>query len=409
MRLGRLSGLERQKIHDELLQVQDAIRYYNEVLADDSLVLSILKDDLIAIREKFGDERRTEITASFDDIDDEDLIEEEDVAITLTHFGYVKRVPVDTYRSQRRGGRGIKGQQVRDEDFVENIMTTSTHNHILFFTNMGRMFKLKGYQIPEAGRQSKGTALVNLLELEAGEKVNATIALREFTEDQYLTFVTKNGVIKRSILSEYDTSRKNGFRAINLDEDDEVIAVNLTDGTKEIIIGTANGMAIRFTEEDARVMGRTAHGVRAIRLVGDDKVVGVCIADENAKLLVVSENGYGKKTEFDEYKCQNRGGKGVLTYRITEQTGKVAGLKAVTDEIDIMLITDAGEIIRMHTDEISTYSRVTKGVRLMRLNDNVKIVSLATTDREEDEEEDTETTEGATEVVEVEPVEATEE
>ena len=405
MRLGRLSGLERQKIHDELLQVQDAIRYYNEVLAEDSLVLSILKDDLIAIREKFGDERRTEITASFDDIDDEDLIEEEDVAITLTHFGYVKRVPVDTYRSQRRGGRGIKGQQVRDEDFVENIMTTSTHNHILFFTNMGRMFKLKGYQIPEAGRQSKGTALVNLLELEAGEKVNATIALREFTEDQYLTFVTKNGVIKRSILSEYDTSRKNGFRAINLDEDDEVIAVNLTDGTKEIIIGTANGMAIRFTEEDARVMGRTAHGVRAIRLVGDDKVVGVCIADENAKLLVVSENGYGKKTEFDEYKCQNRGGKGVLTYRITEQTGKVAGLKAVTDEIDVMLITDAGVIIRMHTDEISTYSRVTKGVRLMRLNDNVKIVSLATTDREEDEEEDTEITEGATEVAEAETTE----
>ena len=409
MRLGRLSGLERQKIHDELLQVQDSIRYYNEVLADDSLVLSILKDDLNTIREKYGDDRRTEITASFDDIDDEDLIEEEDVAITLTHFGYVKRVPVDTYRSQRRGGRGIKGQQVRDEDFVENIMTTSTHNHILFFTNMGRMFKLKGYQIPEAGRQSKGTAIVNLLELESGEKVNATIALREFSEDQFLTFVTKNGIIKRSILSEYDTSRKNGFRAITLDEDDEVIAVNLTDGTKEIIVGTANGMAIRFTEEDARVMGRTAHGVRAIRLVGDDKVVGVCIADENAKLLVVSEYGYGKKTDFDEYKCQNRGGKGVLTYRITEQTGKLAGIKSVTDETDIMLITDAGVIIRMHTDEISTYSRVTKGVRLMRLNDDVKIVSLAAADREEDEEEDAEITEGAPEVVEVEPAEATEE
>ena len=405
MRLGRLSGLERQKIHDELLQVQDSIRYYNEVLADDSLVLSILKDDLNTIREKYGDDRRTEITASFDDIDDEDLIEEEDVAITLTHFGYVKRVPVDTYRSQRRGGRGIKGQQVRDEDFVENIMTTSTHNHILFFTNMGRMFKLKGYQIPEAGRQSKGTAIVNLLELESGEKVNATIALREFSEDQFLTFVTKNGIIKRSILSEYDTSRKNGFRAITLDEDDEVIAVNLTDGTKEIIVGTANGMAIRFTEEDARVMGRTAHGVRAIRLVGDDKVVGVCIADENAKLLVVSEYGYGKKTDFDEYKCQNRGGKGVLTYRITEQTGKLAGIKSVTDETDIMLITDAGVIIRMHTDEISTYSRVTKGVRLMRLNDDVKIVSLAAADREEDEEEDAEITEGTTEVAEAEVTE----
>ncbi len=399
MRLGRLSGLERQKIHDELLQIQDSIRYYNEVLADENLVLSILKDDLVAIREKYGDARRTEITASYDDIDDEDLIEEEEVAITLTHFGYVKRVPVDTYRSQRRGGRGIKGQQVRDEDFVENIMTTSTHNHILFFTNMGRMFKLKGYQIPEAGRQSKGTAIVNLLQLEPDEKVNATIALREFDEDHYLTFVTKKGIIKRSILAEYDTSRKNGFRAINLDEDDEVLAVNLTDGSKQILIGTANGMAIRFDENDARVMGRTAHGVRAIRLVGDDKVVGVCIADENSKLLVVSEYGYGKKTEFDEYKAQNRGGKGVLTYRITEQTGKLAGICTVTDETDVMLITDAGVIIRMHTDEISTYSRVTKGVRLMRLNDDVKIVSLAVADREEDEAEGEETAEGTTEAV----------
>ncbi len=407
MRLGRLSGLERQKIHDELLQVQDSIRYYNEVLADDSLVLAILKDDLNAIRDKYGDERRTEITASFDDIDDEDLIEEEDVAITFTHFGYVKRVPVDTYRSQRRGGTGVKAQQVRDEDFVENILTTSTHNHILFFTNQGRMFKLKGYQIPEAGRTSKGTAIVNLLELDNGEKVNAMIALREFSEDQFLTFVTKNGIIKRSILSEYDTSRKNGFRAITLDEDDEVIAVNLTNGTKELIVGTANGMAIRFTEEDARVMGRTAHGVRAIRLVGDDKVIGVCIADPESKLLVVSEFGYGKKTDFDEYKCQNRGGKGVLTYRITEQTGKLAGIRAVTDEIDVMLITDAGIIIRMHTDEISTYSRVTKGVRLMRLKDGIKIVSLAVTDREEPEEE--EVAEGTAEVVEVEPSETTEE
>ena len=388
MRLGRLSGLERQKIHEELAEVQAQIKRLNDILADEELAMSIIKEDLIRIKEKYGDERRSEIVPVVDEIDIEDLIEEEEVVITLTHFGYVKRMPVDTYRSQRRGGRGISAQSVRDEDFVEELMTTSTHNNILFFTNQGRMFRLKGYQIPEASRQAKGTAVVNLLELAPGEKISTTIALKEFSEDKYLTFVTKNGITKRSPLADYDTNRKNGLRAIGLDEDDEVIKVSLTDGNCDMIIGTANGMAIRFDENDVRVMGRMARGVRAIRLVGDDSVVGASVAYEGTRLLVVSENGYGKKTELDEYHTQNRGGKGVLTYRITEQTGKIAGISTVGENDDIMLITDAGVIIRLHTGDISTYSRVTKGVRLMKLNDDVKIVSLAQTEREEQEEID---------------------
>ncbi len=387
MRLGRLSGLERQKIHDDLAEVQALIQHLNEILGDDHLVVEMIKEDLLRIKDKYGDERRSEIAPVVDEIDIEDLIEEEEVVVTLTHLGYIKRMPVDTYRSQRRGGRGITAQAVRDEDFVEDIMTTSTHDNILFFTNQGKMFKLKGYQVPEAGRQAKGTAIVNLLELAPGEKISTTITLREFSDDKYLTFVTKNGIIKRSPLSDYDTNRKNGFWAIGLDEGDEVIRVELTDGSCDLIIGTANGMAIRFNEADARVMGRTARGVRAIRLDDGDSVVGASVVREGTRLLVVSENGYGKKTEFDEYHVQNRGGKGVLTYRITEQTGRLAGISAVTDEDDIMLITDAGVIIRLHTSDISTYSRVTKGVRLMRLDDDVKIVSLARTEREEDEEE----------------------
>lgn len=391
MRLGRLSGLERQKIHDELAEVEALIKYYNEVLSDDNMVIDIIKTDLLAIKEKYDDGRRTEIANAVDEIDIEDLIEEEDVVITMTHFGYVKRMPIDTYRSQHRGGRGISAQAVRDEDFVENIMTTSTHNNILFFTNKGRMFKLKGYQIPEAGRQAKGTAIINLLELANDEKISATITVKDFEGGKFLTFVTKYGVIKRTSLTEYDTSRKNGFWAIGLDEGDEVIKVALTDGEKDVIIATSDGMAIRFNENDVRIMGRMARGVRAIRLAGDDNVVGACIADEESKLLVVTENGYGKKTDMDEYRAQNRGGKGVLTYRISDKTGKLAGISSVKETDDIILITDAGVIIRMRTDEISTYSRVTQGVRLMRLDDGVKIVSLTCADRVEDEEEASET------------------
>lgn len=388
MRLGRLSGLERQKIHDELAEVESLIKYYNEVLSNDDMVVDIIKKDLLEIKEKYDDGRRTEIANAVDEIDIEDLIEEEDVVVTMTHFGYVKRMPVDTYRSQHRGGRGISAQAVRDEDFVENIMTTSTHNNILFFTNKGRMFKLKGYQIPEAGRQAKGTAIINLLELASDEKISATLTVKDFEDGKFLTFITRNGVIKRTSLTEYDTSRKNGFWAIGLDDDDEVIKVALTDGNSDIIIATTDGMAIRFNETDARTMGRMARGVRAIRLSSDDKVIGACLADKETKMLVVTENGYGKKTDMDEYHVQNRGGKGVLTYRISDKTGKLAGIASVKETDDIILITDAGVIIRMRTDEISTYSRVTQGVRLMRLDDGVKIVSLTATDRVEETDEE---------------------
>lgn len=387
MRLGRLSGLERQKIHDELAELQQTIQYLNDILGDENKVLGIIKEELLKIKEKFGDERRTEITAAVDDIDIEDLIEEEDVIVTMTHLGYIKRVPVDTYRSQRRGGRGITAQSMRDEDFVENILTTSTHDNILFFTNRGKMFRLKAYQIPEAGRQAKGTAIVNLLELAPEEKISATITLRDFAEGMYLTFITQNGVIKRTALTDYDTTRKSGFWAISLDEGDEVIRVKLTDGKQDVIIGTRNGMAIRFNENDVRIMGRMARGVRAIRLEGGDSVVGASIAKQDSELLVVTENGYGKKTPMEEYHTQNRGGKGVFTYRLTEQTGKLAGIRAVTEEDDIMLITNEGVIIRLRTCDISTYSRVTKGVRLMRLDDGVKIVALARTEHEDEEEE----------------------
>lgn len=387
MRLGRLSGLERQKIHDELVELQQTIQHLNDILGNEDMVLEIIKDELIKIKEKFGDERRTEITAAVDDIDIEDLIEEEDVIVTMTHLGYIKRMPVDTYRSQRRGGRGITAQSMRDEDFVENILTTSTHDNILFFTNRGKMFRLKAYQIPEAGRQAKGTAIVNLLELAPEEKISATIALRNFEEGMYLTFITQNGVIKRTALTDYDTTRRNGFWAISLDEGDEVIRVKLTDGKQDIIIGTRNGMAIRFNENDVRIMGRMARGVRAIRLEGGDKVIGASIAKQDSELLVVTENGYGKKTPMEEYHTQNRGGKGVFTYRLTAQTGKLAGIRAVNDEDDIMIITNEGVIIRLRTCDISTYSRVTKGVRLMRLDDGVKIVALARTEHEDDEEE----------------------
>ena len=397
MRLGRLSGLERQKIIDELAEVRATIADLNDILANENRVTDIIKTDLMRIKDKYGDERRTEITAVADEIDIEDLIDEEDVIVTMTHFGYIKRVPVDTYRSQRRGGRGISAQTIRDEDFVENIITTSTHDNILFFTNQGRMFKLKAYQIPEAGRQAKGTAIVNILELAPDEKINATITLREFSDDKFLIFVTRNGVIKRTILSEYDTTRRNGFRAITLDEGDEVMRVKLTDGEQNIIIGTADGMAIRFKEDDVRIMGRIARGVRAIRLKQGDRVVGASIASEDTKLLVVTENGFGKKTDMSEYHAQNRGGKGVLTYRITEQTGKLAGIRAVTDEDDIMIITDAGVIIRLKTGDISTYSRVTKGVRLMRLDDGVKIVALARTEAET-EEDDADDVDGACDI-----------
>ncbi len=395
MPLGRLSGLERSKIEEDYAETMKKIEEFREILSDESLVLKIVKEDLIKIRDKYGDERRTEISMIGMDIDEEDLIDEEQIVVTVTHNGYTKRVPVDTYKSQHRGGRGISGMTTREEDFVEQLFTTSTHDTLLFFSTRGMVYRLKGYQIPEAGRQAKGTAIVNLLPLESGEKITAMIPVREFEEGKYLTFITRNGTIKKTDLMDYSRIRSGGLRAIELVEGNELIKVELTDNSQNIIIGTHDGMAIRFSENDVRPMGRTTRGVRGISLRDGDYVVGACIADPDAKLLVVTENGYGKKTALDEYKVQSRGGKGIYTYRITDKTGKIAGLSTVTDEDDIMLITSDGVLIRMHANEISTFGRQTQGVRIMRLADDITVVSMAKTEHEDDEAENGETAESA--------------
>ena len=387
MQLGRLSGMEREKIEEELNQLLTKIAEYKEILADEKLVLNIVREDLLKIKDKYGDERRSEIAMVHDELDIEDLIEEEEIVVTLTHSGYTKRVPVDTYRSQRRGGRGIAGLTTREEDFVEHIFTTSTHNTILFFTTRGIVYRLKGYQIPEGGRQAKGTAIVNLLPLEAGEKITAMMPVANFEEGKFLTFVTKNGTIKKTDLMDYSRIRAGGLRAIELNEGDELITVELTDDSGSLMLITHEGMAIRFEQTDVRAMGRTTHGVRGIRLSDGDFVVGACIAEENSELLVVTENGYGKKTALSEYKIQNRGGRGIFTYKITEKTGKIAGVATVTDEDDVMMITSEGVLIRMHTDEISTFGRQTQGVRIMRLANDVNLVSMTKTAREEEGEE----------------------
>ena len=389
MRLARLQGLEREKIDNEYAELMKQIEYLNQVLSDEHLVLDIVKNELIAIRDKYGDERRSEITAYADEINIEDLIDEEEVVITLTHFGYVKRLPVDTYKSQRRGGRGVTGITTREEDFVEKLFVTSTHNHILFFSSKGKMYRLKAYEIPEAGRQAKGTAIVNLLQLDSDEKITAAITLRQFEEGKYLFFGTKHGVVKKSDLLMYNTARKGGLAAIVLDEDDELINVRLSDGNDDIILSTFGGMCIRFNEADVRPMGRVSRGVRGIKLSDGDYVVGMSAASEGDDLLVVTENGFGKKTPLTEYKTQTRGGKGVTTYRISDATGNIAGITVVSESDDIMLITSEGVVIRMKTREISRIGRLTKGVRLMRLDDNVSVVSIARTDEEEDEEAET--------------------
>lgn len=386
MPLGRLSGLERDKIETDYAQTMAKIEEYRALLADEHLILNIVKEDLQRIKDKYGDERRTEITMVTDELDIEDLIDEEDVVITMTHNGYTKRMPVDTYKSQHRGGRGISGMATREEDFVEQIFTTSTHDTILFFSTRGVVYRLKGYQIPEAGRQAKGTAIVNLLPLESEEKITTMIPISDFEEGKFLTFITKNGTVKKTDLMDYARIRSGGLRAIELADGDELIRVKLTDNNQHIIIGTHDGYAIRFHETDVRPMGRTAHGVRGIRLNEGDYVVGASVALENSQLLVVTENGYGKKTSLDEYKVQTRGGKGIFTYRITDKTGKVAGLKTVTDQDDIMLITSDGVLIRMHASEISTFGRQTQGVRIMRLDEGVQVVGLARTAQEEEDD-----------------------
>lgn len=389
MRLAQLQKLNGEKIETEYNELKKSIAEFNRLLSDRSALMTLIKEELLDIRDKFGDERLSEITANADEINIEDLIEEEDVVITLTNRGYVKRLPVDTYKSQRRGGRGITGITTREEDFVEKLFITSTHDHILFFSTKGKMYRLKAYEIPEAGRQAKGTAIVNLLQLDPGEKITAAITLREFEEGKYLFFGTKHGVVKKTDLMLYNTARKGGLAAIVLEEGDELINVRLTDGTDDVILSTYNGMCIRFKETDVRPMGRVSHGVRGIRLAEGDSLIGMSAASEGEDLLVVTENGYGKKTPLSEYKTQTRGGKGVTTYRISSTTGKIAGITVVNEADDVMLITSEGIVIRMKTGEISRIGRLTKGVRLMRLAEDVSVVSVARTDEEADEDTET--------------------
>lgn len=390
MRLARLQGLEKEKLDDEYNELLSKIKYYNEVLNDESMVLGIIKEELLVIKEKFGDERRTEITNVVDEIDIEDLIEEEENVITLTHFGYIKRMPTSTYTSQRRGGKGIKGLSTREEDFVEHIIVGSTHDTLLFFTTRGRMYRLKAYQLPEAGRQAKGSAVVNLLPIEKDEKITAVIPIREFEEDKYLVMCTKKGIIKKTSLSDYNSIRKGGLIAISLDDDDELIKVERTDGSNEIIVATNKGMAIRFSEQNVRPMGRVTRGVKAITLRDDDYVIGMCIPSEGFELLAVTENGYGKRTSLSEYRVQTRGGIGIKTYKCSEVTGNVIGIYSVDDSEDIILITSEGIIIRISAADIRTIGRTTKGVRLMRLDEGVKVVSMGKTEHEEKEDEESE-------------------
>ena len=382
MRLARLSGLEREKVENEYRDIKALIAHLTEILGSEQMVLDILKEEIGAIRDKFGDARRTSIEPATDDIDIEDLIEEEENVITLTHQGYIKRLSVDTYRSQKRGGRGIIGLQTKEEDFVSSMFVSSTHAHILFFTNKGRMYRIKAYEIPEGGRTAKGTPIVNLLALEPEESISAVIPVREYEEGKYLVMCTRAGVIKKTDLMEYQNAPKAGKIAIRLDDEDELIRVVMTDGSKDLFIGSHGGKMIRFHESDVRNMGRVSRGVRGISLEDGDYVIGMSVDAEDGKLLVVSEKGYGKKTELSEYKCQSRGGKGTTSYRISEATGAVAGLQVVTPKDDVILITSEGVIIRMDTEDISTYGRVTKGVRLMRLADDVNIVTVACVEKE---------------------------
>ncbi len=393
MQLKRLQGLERDKLLAEYKEIEEKIAYYQRILGDINLVKSILKEELTAIRDKFGDGRKTEIQDVEDEIDVEDLIEEEDCCYTLSSQGYIKRMPVDTYRSQRRGGRGISGQNLKEEDYVKSIFVASTHDYVLFFTDMGRVHKKKGYLIPEASRTARGTAIVNVLPLEPGEKVTAMLLTREFSEDEYLMMVTKNGTVKRLALQAVNTTRKAGIRALTLDEGDHLISVMKTSGNDRIILATAQGMAICFSETDVRSMGRDASGVKGITLAPDDYVIGAEKVEEDKSLLTVTANGYGKRTDIMEYlrlsedgtrHPQNRGGKGLKNYNITAKTGPVVACRVVGAGEDVMLIESGGVIIRMPASDINVYKRDTQGVILMRVEGDSQVIGVEKVDNQEE-------------------------
>ena len=388
MRLKALQGLDREKLQNEYKELEEKIAYFQRVLGDMNLVKAILKEELSAIGEKYGDDRRTEIQDVEDEIDIEDLIEEEDCCYTLSNAGYIKRMPVDTYRTQRRGGRGVSGQSLKEEDYVKNLFIASTHDYVLFFTNRGRVHRKKGYLIPEAGRTARGTNIVNVLPLEPDERVTAMLLTRDFPENEYLAMVTKNGTVKRLQLSAVYTARKAGIRVLSLDEGDELIGVMRTTGSDKLLIATRNGMAICFEETDVRPMGRDAAGVRGIRLGTDDCVIGAAVAEEDKALLTVTENGYGKRTPVESYlrgdEVQGRGGKGLRNYRLTEKTGKVAGAAVVGETDDIMLIESGGVILRTPASSINLYGRDTQGVILMRVDAGSRLIAVQRVEAEEE-------------------------
>lgn len=388
MRLQRLTGLEREKIEEEYNELIKLIEELKGILASEEKVLDIIREELEEIKERFNDERRTEIIATgLESFEDEDLIPKENIVITLTHKGYIKRLPVSTYRSQKRGGRGIQGMGTNADDFVEHLLTTCTHDTILFFTNKGKVYRAKGYEIPEYGRTAKGLPIINLLEIDQDEWINAIIPVPGFVDDWFLFFATKEGICKRSPLSQFSNIRNSGLIALHLREGDELISVHLTDGTKDIVIGTKNGMLIRFHEQDVRSMGRTATGVKGITLEKNDEVVGMEVLDPGVDVLVVTENGYGKRTHESEYRIQTRGGKGLKTCNITPKNGSVVSVKAVRGDEDLMIITGNGVLIRMDVNDISSMGRNTVGVKLIKLDENEHVSTVALVEKEEQEEQ----------------------
>ncbi|MDP4084685.1 MAG: DNA gyrase subunit A [Bacillota bacterium] len=403
MRLQRLTGLEREKIEEEYQNLVKLISELKAILADEEKILEIIREELLEIKERFNDKRRTEIVSGgIENIEDEDLIPRENIVITLTHNGYIKRLPVSTYRAQKRGGRGIQGMGTNEDDFVEHLITTTTHDTILFFSNKGKVYRSKGYEIPEYSRTAKGLPIINLLGIEKGEWINAVIPVEEFVDDWYLFFTTKEGISKRSPLTSFANIRNNGLIALNLREDDELISVKLTDGSKDIIIGTKKGMLIRFPETDVRSMGRTATGVKGITLGQVDEVVGMEVLEENTDILIVTKNGYGKRTPASEYRLQGRGGKGIKTCNITDKNGDLVSMKAVTGEEDLMLITTGGVLIRIAVDGISSMGRNTIGVKLISIkeNENTYVATVAKVEKEEDESISEEEEDNNTEIVE---------
>ena len=384
MRLQRLTGLERDKIEAEYEELIKKINRLKEILANERLLLNVIKEEMLIIKEKYADARRTEIRHAEGEIDMRDLIEDEEIAITLTHFGYIKRLPADTYKSQKRGGRGISALTTREEDFVKHLVSTTTHSKLLFFTNKGRVFRLNAYEIPEGKRQAKGTAIVNLLQLGPNEKIATLLAIDEKDDNKYLLLATKNGIVKKTDREEFKNINKAGLIAIGLREDDELIGVKVTDGNKDVLLVTKEGMSIRFDENDIRSMGRSAMGVKGITLSNDDKVVSMSLCEEGTDVLVVSENGFGKRTDINEYRTQIRAGKGIKTYNIAEKTGKLVGAEMVNEDDEMMIINSDGVLIRLRVNEISLFGRVTSGVKLMKTDDEVNVVSISKIKMEEE-------------------------